>query len=384
MLKILHYLKQYKLIQHGEFTLKNGEKSNIYVNLKNLVSFPDFHEYLAQQIIYKIHHENLEFDLICGVPYGAISLATLVSVMLKKPMIMLRKERKDHGTKKLVEGFYQKGKRVLLLEDVVTTGSSIHEAVQVLTDHDLNVVGTICIISRNSMPMPNIYPLTYLDPRKSLQSSLCVAVDVTNMNELYRIIDNVGKHVDVIKTHIDMISDFTDEDIDTLVELKNKYRFLLWEDRKFADIGNTVYHQIHSGIHKISEWADMISVHLVSGEDILKQTSLMVVAIADMSSKGSVMSEEYSKSVVKICERHDNVVGIVTQYNHDTELLKIVAGISSTSLKDDKGQRYSTIEQKAFADIFVVGRGITKSKDVEGKTLEYIKNIKYYKKMDTI
>lgn len=75
--------------------------------------------------------KGVECDVICGVPYTALPLATLIAVDAGLPMLIRRKEAKDYGTKKLIEGVFEKGDLCIIFEDVVTTGSSILDTVRV-------------------------------------------------------------------------------------------------------------------------------------------------------------------------------------------------------------------------------------------------------------
>ena len=87
-------------------------------------------------------------DSICGTPYGAISFSSYVSIDKNIPMIFLRKERKDYGTKKLIEGHYKKGDSVILIEDVVTTGASLFLAADKLIEEGLIIKQIISVFSR--------------------------------------------------------------------------------------------------------------------------------------------------------------------------------------------------------------------------------------------
>lgn len=75
--------------------------------------------------------EKISYDNICGVPYTALPMATLVANKSDKPMVMRRKEAKGYGTKQLIEGSFKKGDRCIIVEDVISTGSSILETVAV-------------------------------------------------------------------------------------------------------------------------------------------------------------------------------------------------------------------------------------------------------------
>lgn len=131
---LIKELLHIEAIKFGEFTLKSGATSPIYIDLRTIVSYPKLLQAVADHMRDKI--AQLPFDLICGVPYAALPIATCISLALDKPMVLRRKEAKAHGLKKMIEGVYQSGQRCLIVEDVVTSGGSIVE-----TKVDLEAVG---------------------------------------------------------------------------------------------------------------------------------------------------------------------------------------------------------------------------------------------------
>jgi orotate phosphoribosyltransferase len=118
----------YKLgmIKIGEFTLSSGLKSPFYIDLRRLYNYPTLARRIAQELLGKIS-EDL-YDVIVGVETAGIPLATYMSCLSNKPLAYVRKERKGHGTKSAVEGDVR-GRRVLVVDDVATTGSSLHRAI---------------------------------------------------------------------------------------------------------------------------------------------------------------------------------------------------------------------------------------------------------------
>lgn len=139
-------LYQIGSIQFGEFLLKSGQTSSLYLNLRKIISYPDLLQSIAERMWETLKQTN--FDLICGVPYTALPIATCISVSHGIPMVMRRKEKKEYGTKQMVEGVFTPGQRVLIIEDVITTGSSILETTDELEKSGLNIAQVIALIDR--------------------------------------------------------------------------------------------------------------------------------------------------------------------------------------------------------------------------------------------
>ena len=93
------------------------------------------------------------------------------------------------------------------------------------------------------------------------QTNLAIAADLTDWNEVIGLIEKVGSKICLLKTHIDIIANLPGDFAKTLDELKQKHNFLIFEDRKFADIGNTVKYQYSQGLYKIVDWADIVNCH---------------------------------------------------------------------------------------------------------------------------
>lgn len=135
-------------IKFGEFTLKSGLKSPIYIDLRRIISYPKLLEQVASAFLPLI--ADLSFARIAGLPYAAIPIATAISLAGGYPMIYPRKEAKNYGTKAEVEGEYRAGETVLVIDDLATTGGSKFEAIEKLTGVGLVVKDIVVLIDRQS------------------------------------------------------------------------------------------------------------------------------------------------------------------------------------------------------------------------------------------
>lgn len=215
------------------------------------------------------------------------------------------------------------------------------------------------------------------------QSNLVVSADVTSTHELVALIEQVGSEICMLKTHIDILDDFTPDFINTLNALKLKHHFLIFEDRKFADIGHTVAHQYGGGIYKIVQWADIINCHTVPGPGVIKGLRSVgltqgagLLLLAQMSSEGNLARGDYTFSTLAMAEEYpDFVIGFISQDRliDDPCMIHLSPGVSFVAEGDALGQQYRT-PQRAIAegnDMIIVGRGILKAKDPRSEAKRY-------------
>ncbi len=141
-------------LQFGDFTLASGKRSSMYVDLRLLVSQPSLMH--AAACAYAAKMDQLECDRIAGIPYAALPIGQAVSLASGVPLIYNRKESKSHGLGKDIEGLWQPGERVVIIEDVITTGGSIVSSVELFRAAGLVVEDAVVLLDRQQGGVENL------------------------------------------------------------------------------------------------------------------------------------------------------------------------------------------------------------------------------------
>ena len=135
-------------VKFGDFTLKSGLHSPIYIDLRRLVGYPSLLRRVGSAYLDVLR--ALHFDRMAAVPYAAIPIATAIALQGNLPMIYPRKEAKEYGTKAEIEGEFSAGETAVLIDDLATTGGSKFEAIEKILAAGLRVKDVVVLIDRES------------------------------------------------------------------------------------------------------------------------------------------------------------------------------------------------------------------------------------------
>ena len=350
-------------IKIGKYTLKNGETSKYYFNLKNLIAYPS----LLREIGDKLYQQLGDFDIICGVPYGGLPLATYISTTYNKPLIFFRNSVKEYGTQQMIEGEYKQTDRCVIIDDVITTGGSLQEAIDILENNV--TIAKVAVIFDRQQNYSCSYPVQFLLNKNDVvkyrlhsiknkkKTDICFSADlVEDLEKLLDIIDKIGSYIAICKIHYDTIDDRNENFKDALINLSIKHDFLIMEDRKVNDISYIVEKQYQ----KFNNWVDLVTVHsLVSDEVIQKLSGVLIVA--NMSNNSYDFSE---KSIQLANNNSRHVIGFIAQERIKfQDFVTMTPGISFQKQTIDD-QRYRAREE-VDTDFIIVGRAIYNASEMD-------------------
>jgi orotate phosphoribosyltransferase len=169
-------IKAIKLQPSNPFTWASGWKSPIYCDNRKTLSFPEVRGFLRDSFAQKVRELYPQAELIAGVATGAIAHGVLAAEKLGLPFIYVRSEAKGHGLGNQIEGFYQPGQKVVVIEDLISTGGSSLNAVRALREAGCEVLGMVAIF-------------TYGFPKAKdgFESENCTLYTLSNYNDLVEI-----------------------------------------------------------------------------------------------------------------------------------------------------------------------------------------------------
>jgi len=225
----------------------------------------------------------------------------------------------------------------------------------------------------------------YMDVVCKKQTLVILAADLRTMGELSELIEEVGPHIAALKTHVDLVDDWTASDWAALCELAKQHDLLIFEDRKFADIGPISRGQM-AGVYDIRSWANVVTAHGISGPDIVDGLCAGwndvsreggVLLLAQMSSRGNLLGlEGYTDAMVQAGIANSGVFGFIGNGSRPAELSVLrekvgdkkliwTPGVNLAVGDGEMGQRYGDPSEAILSgsDGIIVGSGIYKSEN---------------------
>ena len=391
---LIQNLIDVNIVKYGNFTLKNGGQSNVYCDLRKVISYPKLKKVLCYELSKLIN--NMENTVIAGIPMGGIPYATTMSDMNNIPMIIIRNSRKVYGMMNLIEGDLQ-NREVILIEDVVTSGGSVLEIIDSLENEHVIIKQIIVILDREAGGMKKIsdrgynikslFKLSELNLHRHINpiitkinrlimekhTNIILSADIDNPEKVIDLIEKTGDYILGVKLHTDI---YKSQNISYLTNqikiLKKKYNLIIIEDRKCADIGYIVRKQVSI----MSEWADIVTAYGITGSSMIEainDVDMGVLLIHNLSTKDNLIDDHHSKAIEQMALKNKNVIGFITQEKVFDGYLHFTPGVRIDITEDSMGQTYRTPKtmKDRGTDIFIIGRGIYQSKNPIESAIKY-------------
>jgi uridine monophosphate synthetase len=178
-------------VQFGEFTLSSGKQSPVYVDLRRIASYPALFQRVVN--IYANLIRPLQFDCLAAVPYAALPLGAAIALKMNRSLIYPRKVVKTHGTGRAIEGVSEKGDTAIVIEDVVSSGGSLFNAIETLEAADLIVRDAVVLVEREQGGLEAVssrgyrlhYALTMSDILDVLRNEECISAQMHQTVKAY-------------------------------------------------------------------------------------------------------------------------------------------------------------------------------------------------------
>ncbi|HII91424.1 MAG TPA: orotate phosphoribosyltransferase [Methanosarcina sp.] len=152
--ELIAALKACGAIRYGDFTLASGKKSKYYIDIKKASTDPKTLKLIARQAAFRI--KQMDVNIVAGVELGGVPLATAASIETELPLLIVRKAIKDYGTKSRFVGDIEPEDRLVMLEDVTTSGGSVRNAIEVVRETGANVKYVISVVDREEGATENL------------------------------------------------------------------------------------------------------------------------------------------------------------------------------------------------------------------------------------
>lgn len=455
---------QNDIIKFGNFILKSGQNAPYYINMRNSISNPQLFDELTTFIVDYLKRNKFDINRIAGVPLGGIPFATAIAAKMNLPLIMPRKTKKDYGMNNEIEGKMEIGDDILLIEDTITTGTSLLETVKmierngglvskiiVLVDreeggfdiiknqgYDISSVFKVSSmferlrtshlidefvyekafnyvnVSRNkfvkelgyiegedvgetadtndqnekySVIFRHKLRIAVLELMIEKKSTLCLSLDTSSWQEGKKILEECGEYIIMVKTHVELYEDYTEEFNTEIQEMAKKHRFFVMEDRKLGDVSGISWKQMMFGRFKIDDWASFITIHGLTAESCFDYyerqwnsnnvpVNISPCMVVQMNSTDNFIDTEYTSKCLDILDKYEvsSPIIICQCLPNVNSRLKATPGVLLDSNDEIDARKYRTIEQAIVYEgnhIIIVGSGILYSDDIQLTAMKY-------------